>query len=85
MSNKKKKSSTSSAQNNPSTSKSEEYTNTIIGAITLYYTDGGFVLIDHGNLLDVGLRVKILESALEIEKAEYDRFTKMDENGRFLS
>ena len=70
-----------SARNNNPNSNSMDISDTIVGAMTLYFTESGLVLIDNGNIMDIGLRVQILEAALHATKVVYENFNHRDENG----
>lgn len=57
----------------------------IIGYISLALTEDGEILIDHESILDVGIRIRMLEVALDIEDQIAENMFKRDSNGNFCS
>lgn len=55
----------------------------IIGVISLALTESGQVLIDHNDIVDVGLRVQMLRVALDIEEQILGNMLKKTLDGNF--
>lgn len=73
-----------SERKDDSNSTSMDIEDKIISAMTLYFTESGLVLIDNGNIVDVGLRMQILQAALQTTQADYENLYRTDENGFLL-
>lgn len=57
----------------------------IVGYITLALTESGQLLIDHNNVLDVGLRIQMLNTALEVEEQIQDTMIAKTPEGNYYS
>lgn len=57
----------------------------IVGYITLALTESGQLLIDHNNVLDVGLRIQMLNTALEVEGQIQDTMIAKTPEGNYYS
>lgn len=63
----------------------QDYNKTIVGYITLALTESGEVLIDHDSIMDVGLRIQMLDVALEIEEQiQEDMLAKTPEGNYYF-
>lgn len=57
----------------------------IVGYITLALTESGKVNIDHTNVVDVGLRIQMLNIALKVEEQIQDTITAKTPEGNYYS
>lgn len=57
----------------------------IVGYITLALTESGQLLIDHDSVFDVGVRILMLNTALEVEKQIQDTMIAKTPEGNYSS